>query len=42
PEKLVKVKGKDQIAFDEEVAQRLEAHMQAEYEEEQRIARQRE
>ncbi|GJW02876.1 putative ribonuclease H-like domain-containing protein [Tanacetum coccineum] len=30
----VKVKGKDQIAFDEEVAQRLEAQMQAELEEE--------
>ncbi|GKD20636.1 hypothetical protein Tco_1222339 [Tanacetum coccineum] len=42
PEKPVKVKGKDQIAFDEEVAQRLEAQMQAEYEEEERIARQRE
>ncbi|GKA22288.1 hypothetical protein Tco_0708250 [Tanacetum coccineum] len=32
PEKPVKVKGKDQIAFDEEVARRLEAQMQAEYE----------
>ncbi|GJV93555.1 hypothetical protein Tco_1541368 [Tanacetum coccineum] len=34
PEKPVKVKGKDQIAFDEEVAQRLDAQMQAEYKEE--------
>ncbi|GKB68695.1 hypothetical protein Tco_0930107, partial [Tanacetum coccineum] len=34
PEIPVKVKGKDQIAFDEEVAQRLEAQMQAELEEE--------
>ncbi|GJU45215.1 hypothetical protein Tco_1202481 [Tanacetum coccineum] len=42
PEKLVKVKGKDQIAFDEEVSRRLEAQLQAEYEEEKRIARQRE
>ncbi|GJV35358.1 putative ribonuclease H-like domain-containing protein [Tanacetum coccineum] len=42
PEKPVKVKGKDQIAFDEEVARRLEAQMQAEYEEEERVARQRE
>ncbi|GJW95757.1 hypothetical protein Tco_0175429 [Tanacetum coccineum] len=42
PEKPVKVKGKDQIAFDEEVARRLEARMQAEYEEEERVARQRE
>ncbi|GKE20341.1 hypothetical protein Tco_1431853, partial [Tanacetum coccineum] len=33
-------KGKDQIAFDEEVARRLEAQMQAEYEEEERVARQ--
>ncbi|GKC47216.1 hypothetical protein Tco_1064938 [Tanacetum coccineum] len=41
-EKPVKVKGKDQIAFDEEVARRLEAHLQAEYEEEERVARQRE
>ncbi|GJT77411.1 hypothetical protein Tco_1044136 [Tanacetum coccineum] len=38
PEKPVKVKGKDQIAFDEEVARRLEAQMQAEYEEEERVA----
>ncbi|GJX62905.1 uncharacterized mitochondrial protein-like protein [Tanacetum coccineum] len=36
PDKPVKVKGIDQIAFDEEVAQRLEAQMQAEYEEEER------
>ncbi|GJU12011.1 hypothetical protein Tco_1134407 [Tanacetum coccineum] len=42
PEKPVKVKGKDQIAFDEEVARRLEAQMQAEYEEEEMVARQRE
>ncbi|GJW06769.1 hypothetical protein Tco_1569192 [Tanacetum coccineum] len=43
PEKPVKVKGKDQIAFDEEVARRLEAQIQAEYEEEEeRVARQRE
>ncbi|GKB44328.1 hypothetical protein Tco_0889270 [Tanacetum coccineum] len=41
PDKPVKVKGIDQIAFDEEVAQRLEAQMQAEYEEEERVARQR-
>ncbi|GKD07990.1 hypothetical protein Tco_1187675, partial [Tanacetum coccineum] len=42
PEKPVKVKGKDQIAFDEEVARSLEAHMQAKYEEEERVAIQRE
>ncbi|GJT87719.1 hypothetical protein Tco_1069436 [Tanacetum coccineum] len=42
PEKPVKMKSKDQITFDEEVAQRLEAQMQAEYEEEERVARQRE
>ncbi|GJX48280.1 hypothetical protein Tco_0273470 [Tanacetum coccineum] len=42
PEKLVKLKGKDQIAFDEEVARRLEAQMQAELEEKERVARQRE
>ncbi|GJS72924.1 hypothetical protein Tco_0705765 [Tanacetum coccineum] len=42
PEKLVKVKGKDKIAFDEEVARRLEAQMQVEYEEEERVSRQRE
>ncbi|GJT49853.1 hypothetical protein Tco_0976010 [Tanacetum coccineum] len=41
-EKPVKMKGKDQIAFDEEVARRLEAQMQAEFEEEERVARQRE
>nr|GEV39959.1 hypothetical protein [Tanacetum cinerariifolium] len=40
PEKPVKVKGKDQIALDEEVARRLEAHMQAEFKEEERVARQ--
>ncbi|GJY38583.1 hypothetical protein Tco_0424947 [Tanacetum coccineum] len=40
--KPVNVKGKDQFAFDEEVARRLEAQMQAEYEEEERVARQRE
>ncbi|GKE32595.1 hypothetical protein Tco_1451917, partial [Tanacetum coccineum] len=39
PEKPVKVKGKDQIAFDEEVTRRLEAQMQAEYKEEERVAR---
>ncbi|GJZ01468.1 putative reverse transcriptase domain-containing protein [Tanacetum coccineum] len=33
--KPVKVKGKDQIAFDEDVAQRLEAQMQAKLEEEE-------
>nr|GEV16154.1 hypothetical protein [Tanacetum cinerariifolium] len=38
PEKLVKVKGKDQIALDEEVAQRLKAQIQAEFEEEERKA----
>nr|GEZ77639.1 hypothetical protein [Tanacetum cinerariifolium] len=41
PEKPVKVKGKDQIALDEEVAQRLEAQMQAEFTEEERVIRQR-
>ncbi|GJR34040.1 hypothetical protein Tco_1209724 [Tanacetum coccineum] len=41
PEKLVKLKGKDQIAFDEEVARKLEAQMQAELEEKERVARQR-
>nr|GEV06641.1 ribonuclease H-like domain-containing protein [Tanacetum cinerariifolium] len=40
PEKLVK--GKDQITLDEEVARRLEAQMQAEIEEKERVARQRE
>nr|GEV99472.1 hypothetical protein [Tanacetum cinerariifolium] len=34
PEKLVKVKGKDQIALDEEFAQGLEAQMQAKFDEE--------
>nr|GEY17861.1 copia protein [Tanacetum cinerariifolium] len=42
PEKPVKVKGKDQIALDEEVVRRLEAQMQAEFEKEERVARQRE
>nr|GEW46773.1 hypothetical protein [Tanacetum cinerariifolium] len=42
PDKPVKVKGKDQIALDEEVAQRLEAQMEAKFKEEERIARQRE
>ncbi|GKE76628.1 hypothetical protein Tco_1542748 [Tanacetum coccineum] len=42
PEKPVKVKDKDQIAFDEEVARRLEAEMQDEFEEKERVARQRE
>nr|GFD13967.1 hypothetical protein [Tanacetum cinerariifolium] len=42
PEKPVKVKGKDQIALDEEVSQKLEAQMQAEFKEEERVARQRE
>ncbi|GKE52395.1 hypothetical protein Tco_1487551, partial [Tanacetum coccineum] len=42
PKKPVKMKGKDQISFDEEVARRLEAQMQAELEEEERVARQRE
>ncbi|GJW44974.1 hypothetical protein Tco_0073773 [Tanacetum coccineum] len=42
PKKPVKVKGKDQIAFDEEVARKLEAQLQAELEEEERLARQRE
>ncbi|GJV81730.1 hypothetical protein Tco_1517600 [Tanacetum coccineum] len=42
PEKPVKVKGKDQIAFDEEIARRLEAEMQAKLEEEERVERQRE
>ncbi|GKC75308.1 hypothetical protein Tco_1126082, partial [Tanacetum coccineum] len=35
------LKKKDQIKFDEEVAQRLQAHMQAELEEEERLARER-
>nr|GEX70016.1 hypothetical protein [Tanacetum cinerariifolium] len=34
PEKPVKVKGKDQIALDEEVARRLKAQIQAEFKEE--------
>ncbi|GKB44912.1 putative ribonuclease H-like domain-containing protein [Tanacetum coccineum] len=42
PEKRVKVKGKDQIVLDEEVARRLEAQMQAEFKEEERVTRQRE
>ncbi|GJU97946.1 retrovirus-related pol polyprotein from transposon TNT 1-94 [Tanacetum coccineum] len=42
PKKPVKVKGKDQIVFDEEVARRLEAQMQAKFKEEERVARQRE
>nr|GEV92183.1 hypothetical protein [Tanacetum cinerariifolium] len=37
PKKPVKVKSKDQIALDEEVARRLEAQMQAEFKEEERI-----
>nr|GEW77531.1 hypothetical protein [Tanacetum cinerariifolium] len=41
PEKPVKVKGKDQIALDEEVARRLKAQIQAEFKEE-RVTRQRE
>nr|GEX15624.1 ribonuclease H-like domain, reverse transcriptase, RNA-dependent DNA polymerase [Tanacetum cinerariifolium] len=41
-DKPVKVKGKDQIALDEEVAQRLEAQMEVKFKEEERIARQRE
>ncbi|GKD06702.1 hypothetical protein Tco_1181676, partial [Tanacetum coccineum] len=40
-EKPMKVKGKDQITFDEDVAKRLEAQMQAELEEEERVASQR-
>nr|GEW54381.1 retrovirus-related Pol polyprotein from transposon TNT 1-94 [Tanacetum cinerariifolium] len=42
PKKPMKVKGKDQIALDEEVIRRLEAQMQAKFEEEERVARQRE
>ncbi|GJX39709.1 hypothetical protein Tco_0253012 [Tanacetum coccineum] len=42
PEKPVKLKGKDQIAFDEEVARRLEAQMHAVLEEEERVTRQKE
>nr|GEV36611.1 hypothetical protein [Tanacetum cinerariifolium] len=41
PERPVKVKGKDQIALDEEVTRRLEAQMQAKFKEEERVARQR-
>ncbi|GKB87145.1 hypothetical protein Tco_0959417, partial [Tanacetum coccineum] len=40
PEKPLKKK--DQITFDEEVARRLEAQLQAEIEEEERVTRQRE
>ncbi|GJX76796.1 putative ribonuclease H-like domain-containing protein [Tanacetum coccineum] len=36
------LKKKDQIKFDEEIAQRLQAQMQAELEEEERLAKQRE
>ncbi|GJS89317.1 hypothetical protein Tco_0771953 [Tanacetum coccineum] len=36
------LKKKDQIKFNEEIAQRLQAHMQAELEEEERLARERE
>nr|GEV30706.1 hypothetical protein [Tanacetum cinerariifolium] len=36
PEKPVKLKGKDQIALDEEVAQRLDAQMHAKFKEEER------
>ncbi|GJX03450.1 hypothetical protein Tco_0189366 [Tanacetum coccineum] len=36
------LKKKDQIMFDEEIAQRLQAQMQAELEEEERLARERE
>nr|GEV70004.1 hypothetical protein [Tanacetum cinerariifolium] len=42
PKKPMKVKGKDQIALDGEVARRLEAQMQAGFEKEERVARQRE
>ncbi|GJU55071.1 ribonuclease H-like domain-containing protein [Tanacetum coccineum] len=42
PKKPMKMIGKDQIAFDDEVARRLEAQMQVEPEEEERVARQRE
>ncbi|GJR47426.1 hypothetical protein Tco_1315529 [Tanacetum coccineum] len=38
----IPLKKKDQIAFDEEVTKRLEAKMQAELEEEERVAKQRE
>ncbi|GJU07017.1 putative ribonuclease H-like domain-containing protein [Tanacetum coccineum] len=40
-EKEKPLKKKDQIKFDEEIAQRLQAHMQAELEEEERLARER-
>ncbi|GJW09577.1 hypothetical protein Tco_1575404 [Tanacetum coccineum] len=40
PEKPLK--RKDQIKFDEEVSERLQAQMQAELEEEERLARERE
>ncbi|GJS11502.1 putative ribonuclease H-like domain-containing protein [Tanacetum coccineum] len=36
------LKKKDQVKFDEEIAQRLQAHMQAKLEEEERLARERE
>ncbi|GJY96461.1 hypothetical protein Tco_0513371 [Tanacetum coccineum] len=36
------LKKKDHIKFDEEIAQRLQAHMQAKLEEEERLARERE
>ncbi|GKE57058.1 hypothetical protein Tco_1496243 [Tanacetum coccineum] len=42
PEKPVKVKGKDQIAVDEEFARKLEAQLQAELEGEERMRRQKE
>ncbi|GJR20582.1 hypothetical protein Tco_0969109 [Tanacetum coccineum] len=42
PEKPMKFKGKDQIAFDEELAKKLDADIQAELVEEERIARQKE
>ncbi|GJW34654.1 putative ribonuclease H-like domain-containing protein [Tanacetum coccineum] len=42
PKKPVKFKGKDQIVADEELARQLDAKMQAELEEDQRIARQKE
>ncbi|GKE74944.1 hypothetical protein Tco_1536985, partial [Tanacetum coccineum] len=39
PKKPVKVKGKDHIEADEEVARRLEAQLQAEFKEDERVAR---
>ncbi|GKA09381.1 hypothetical protein Tco_0688712 [Tanacetum coccineum] len=42
PEKPMKFKGKDQIVFDEELAKKLDAEIQAELVEEERIARQKE